>query len=144
MLPSNPSREFIRCNPHLYGAGKAVAKPESAKPAPARERKARAMNQTERRMLERLESQRTHRDDIIRYEGITLRFNMDGEHVPSRYTPDFFVREFSTGRRRCIEVKGRQIWPKDLEKFKGARAAWGTVFEFEMHRWQNGKWERLY
>lgn len=108
------------------------------------ERKARAMNQTETRFFGCLESQRLHRDDIIRYEGITLRFNADGEHVPSRYTPDFFVREYCTGKLRCIEVKGKQIWPKDLEKFKGARAAWGTVFEFELWQWKDGTWTRLY
>lgn len=111
---------------------------------PKHERLARKPNRTEERMFTKLEAEREHREDLIRFEGITLRFNLDGIHAPSRYTPDFFVCEHLTGRRRCIEVKGAQIWPKDLEKFKGARAAWGAVFEFELWQWEDGAWTLLH
>jgi hypothetical protein len=82
------------------------------------------------------------------YEAIRLKWGTDiktGEAM--WYKPDFFVIENAEGygeRFKCIEVKGPWINPRDLIRFKGARAAWPS-FQFEMHqRDRDGRWTRIH
>jgi hypothetical protein len=109
-------------------------------------RVAREMNATEREFSFLLEAQK-QKGEIVRwvFEGVTLRWG-DGMH----YKPDFFIvvatgiklNDQRIGHWRCIEVKGKKIWDRDIVRFKGCKAEW-PEFEFEMHQKLDGKWNRL-
>lgn len=45
---------------------------------------------------------------------------------------------------RMVEIKGSQVWDRDIVRFKGARGIWSGFFEFEMHQWKGGEWARIY
>lgn len=76
--------------------------------------------------------------DDYRFQGTRLRWG-GGMY----YKSDFTTRR-SDGVITVIEVKGPQIWDRDIVRFKGCRAEWKEWFIFEM--WQrdaNKTWSRL-
>lgn len=113
------------------------------------------MNKTEARYALTLEAMK-RRGDIADYKafGIKLRWGVDDKTGASMiYTPDFFVRmpeltgheAQGAGSRthKLIEIKGGHIWPKDKVRFKGCRAEWQWLFDFEIHQWIDGQWLEL-
>lgn len=137
----------------IIRATKALAGPASAEPVasnPSRlsaglskPRKKQAMNKTEAAFSLRLMAQK-QAGEIIRWdrEGITLRWP-DG----MAYTADFAVMKPMGGLEYCpalilVEVKGAFIEGDALVKFRAARAYW-PEFQFEMHQFKKGQWERI-
>jgi hypothetical protein len=59
------------------------------------------------------------------------------------YTPDFGVKEILRPRLRLIEVKGAHIRSRDIVRFKGCRAEWNWLFDFEMHQLVNHEWKQI-
>lgn len=47
-------------------------------------------------------------------------------------------------RFRMVEIKGSQVWDRDIVRFRGARGIWSGFFEFEMHQWKGGEWARIH
>ena len=124
MIPSNPSQEFIRINPHLFG-GVAKATPE-IKPTAKRTMTGPALNKTE---------QRWHdcNPDALPFP-LRLRWGNS-----MHYKPDFLMRP-----SLLIEVKGAHVFSRDIVRFKGCAAEWDWLFRFQMWQWKNGDWTRLY
>lgn len=59
------------------------------------------------------------------------------------YKPDFNVHQHN-GRIKLIEVKGTQLWDRDIVRFKGCKAEWKKWFDFEMWQKQENKsWLRI-
>ncbi len=109
-------------------------------------------NATEREYGLILEAQK-RRGEILDYRpfGMTLEWGCDPETgKPMRYTTDFTVFLATAAQPigqekniRLIETKG-YVHPQDLIRWKGCRAEWGHVFEFQMHQKSQGEWRRLF
>jgi hypothetical protein len=97
------------------------------------------MNQTEREFSVLLLAQKVHGQilDFV-FQGLRLRWGGG-----MNYKADFTVRR-TDGGIVVIEVKGPQIWDRDIVRFKGCRAEWKDWFDFQMHqRAENKTWSRL-
>lgn len=97
------------------------------------------MNRTEAEFEVLLKAQISHGQILeYRFQGIRLRWG-GGMY----YKPDFTVRR-TDGGIVLIEVKGPQIWDRDIVRFKGCRAEWNRWFDFQMmQRDANKTWSRL-
>jgi hypothetical protein len=116
----------------LKRGGEAVAQPKNR------------MNKTETEFSLILEAQK-RRGEIIgwRFEGISLAWGADPSTGKQMwYTADFWVLSH-TPFPLLFEVKGPHIFEKDLIRFKGCRAEWGTHFQFELHQKTKSGWTRV-
>lgn len=130
MFP-NASRAFIEAN--SSGSLTSVIEPPAPAPGPVARRE--RMNKTER------EFAMIH-GCADTFECLVLKWGRDektGDQM--RYTIDFLIR--GEGKPRVIEVKGGFIRSRDLVRFKGCRAEWQWLFDFELHQKANGSWERI-
>jgi len=96
------------------------------------------MNKTEAEFEVFLKARKSARQILdYSFQGIRLRWggNMN-------YKADFSEQRLD-GRIVLIEVKGAQIWDRDIVRFKGCRAEWKNWFDFEMWQKTEGQWNRL-
>ena len=106
----------------------------------------RGMNKTEYEFSLILEAQKIRGDvDVFtyKYEALTLHWGFDdktGKRM--RYKPDFLVRRLNLVSR-VIEIKGGHIFDRDLVRFRGCRAEWQWLFDFELWQKKAGEWRRL-
>ena len=109
-----------------------------ARPNPLNSPQKRRMNKTETEYSRIAESQK-QKGEILewRFEALTLVWG-DG----MRYKPDFACRR-ADAPLLLVEIKGGHIWSRDLVRFKGCRAEWKSVFDFELWQKKAGLWNRL-
>lgn len=122
------------------------AAPQAQKQATARKRG--VPNKTEAAYMAWLEVEKRRGNQCVvdyQFEPLTLRWGQDpatGDQM--RYTPDFLVRRFvPSGKHVVVEIKGGHIFDRDLVRFKGCRAEWGWLFDFELWQKKGGEWKRL-
>lgn len=110
-------------------------------------KKVRQPNKTEAAFGLILEAGKQRGDNDVmsyKYEALTLRWGEDEKTGKiMRYTPDWVVRRFGPGNTRVIEVKGGHIWSRDLVRFRGVRAEWQWLFDFELWQKKGGEWRRI-
>jgi hypothetical protein len=107
------------------------------------------MNKTEARFARLLDAEKRRGNLLIqdyKFHGLSLYWGLDEKTGRAmRYKPDFFVRVFSPTRlHRVLEIKGPWISERDKVRFRGCRAEWQWLFDFEM--WQedeNRVWRRI-
>lgn len=124
--------------------GVLINEPKSASVDPKKPRKARQMNRTESRYAGFLTAQQEFGSILgWKYEGIRLKWGVDKDGNAMWFKPDFIV--FREGQKMlCVEVKGAHIFDKAPVRYKGCRAEWDHVFDFEMWQWAKGEWTRKY
>jgi hypothetical protein len=99
------------------------------------------MNKTEAEFGRILEAMKLRGEILFYcYEGIRLKW---GDCM--FYKPDFLLTKWDGASQRTVlvEVKGAHIWDRDLVRFRGCRAEWRHVFDFELWQKKGGQWERL-
>lgn len=117
----------------------AVAVVDLAKPKKPAAHVRGVMNQTEARYARDVMDIQVAGGTCLRYEfeGLTFRIPEIGI-----YTPDF-VGWMADGSLWCHEVKNRQIWPKDVIKFKAA-ARERPWIRWTLTQWKDGRWTVLH
>ncbi len=107
-------------------------------------------NATEREYGLILEAMK-RRGDILDYRPFGIKLEWGADPVtgkPMVYSPDWTVFHWPVEQNtdvclHLVEVKGGYIFPKDLIRFKGCRAAW-PMFTFALHQKAEGTWRRIY
>jgi hypothetical protein len=148
---SKVSKSFLEVNPHLSGivtgvdveTGRPVHIAENgmlrvapAKPTGVRRDKPdeEKMNKTEYNFF-RWQLRMIDRSMI---EPWPLRLRWGGS---MHYTPDFGL--YTDEKPRLIEVKGAHIRSRDIVRFKGCKAEWSWLFDFEMWQYFQSQWKQI-